>query len=183
MSFIFPSTLISVIRLHMKSACDLLCLYHIYKSFTVYLPEFFNKHPELIARYNRIYHCPFPVLICTDRINIRSPVSGDAVYALCYLPRLFCYYKHCIFLISFIQGIYHLCTCELKDDRIQRFVPAKEKSICRKHCSIEDQDIIPRIDPVLFRYTDSDKIRSAAGCPCFKAHYYRKAVYQTSEYT
>ena len=85
--------------------------------------------------------------------------------------------------IARIQHPHNLCRGKLENDRVQRFVPAKQQAGNPQHYGVAEKHIVPGVDVQALRYGDRDKIRAAAGGPTQQAEADGKAVDYTAKYT
>lgn len=86
-----------------------------------------------------------------------------------YFFRLIRNDKKSAFLIPFVKHMENLRRGKLKQNRIQSFIPAEEEPCYNQHTCIPQKNVIPCVDPLLFREEDSDKVGSSAGCMGEKA--------------
>lgn len=88
-----------------------------------------------------------------------------------------------LFLITSVQKVQNLGGSKLKDNGIQRFVPAEQIAGDRKNNTVSGKNIIPCFDTVFFREKDGDKVGAPAGGMGIEADGDRAGVKDTAEYT
>ena len=88
---------------------------------------------------------------------------GDLRNSFVDILRPFRHDDQCLLLVALVQHMEYLRGGILKNNGIQRLVPAKQCSGDSKDHHISRKNIIPGINAVLFRQEDRDKIRTAAG--------------------
>lgn len=155
-ALIFPLYLLyclsdlSVIRLVIEPPVEVVCLDDIDEGVWVYLLDCFDQDFRFGAGYNRVQHGLLTPGIAADSLKTGSCVVKQMADALVYLVRMAGDDEQRMFFVALVQHLNDLRGSKLKDDGVERRIPAKQQSRYDQDRSVDGKDFVPDIMPQFF---------------------------------
>ena len=178
-----PSPAALIIGPQIKPPCYLLCLYHIDKRLRINLPYFRDNSPLFLPGNHAVQQLPLLALIAAHPLKQRGIVMSDLFDLFVNPLRRLRYNQQGQLLITAVQPVENLGRRELKNDGIQRLLPAEQKAGRRQHQHIARQNVVPGFFSLALGKENRDKIRTAAGSAGKQAQTDGKPVDQSAEHT
>lgn len=172
-----------IVGFMIKTSIYKIRFYDVYKSGGIYLCNLFDQELCLLPGNYRIEHTGGLSCITAYSGDLSGAVVGQVGDFLIHFIWFVSNNEKSMFFIFLMKHLYHLGGSELKDDRVQCFIPSEDHACNNEDAGIARKDIIPDISPAALREKDPYDISSSAAGISNETKADAKAVDQSAKDT